>query len=120
MSSSTSEIQEDPAKTSDDTNISHSKELVDQLSVSEMQPSSFHAYRLPPIIFSEDEDASDTDSFDIEDLMGSDPDAIIIGRLPPMQESSSSHDAGFSERNTAVCSSPLIQRYPFLHRKLGY
>jgi len=82
------------------THPSHSMRL-HSMSQIRTSASHFRRFQLPPNLFSDpvDDDSSDTESFDADDMYGSDSDAEIIGKesplcdLPSSDPSSSVSDA---------------------------
>ena len=121
MSSPTSQIHGDcetHASAPTDAHISESMKQDHQPPVSQLQPSHshLHLFQLPPSWFSDsvDDDSSDTESYHVEDLYGSDSDAEIIGRLSPIHRSPSPDDPPSSDENTSV-RSDLLHRITYIH-----
>ncbi len=87
-------------------------------SIKQIHPSTSHVnrFRLPSKLFSDpvDEDSSDTESFDADDMYGSDSDTEIIGKMSPLSDPQPS-DAPSSVDDTLVWSLHLMQHHRCSH-----
>src|SRR6266404_1535076 len=118
MSSFKSQIPGDsethqPQKRGDsETHPSHSMREGHLHSMSQIQTSASHlrCFRLPANLFSDpvDDDSSDTETFDADDMYGSDSDAEIIGKESLLSDPPSSGSSSLSSGSSSMANDTSV------------